>query len=75
MHGAVHKKTETIIHKILHFLEVVIAILTLLVLIGMVGLEVYKMFTVCKNAHRQAPCQHLGSAHRGDLPASHFEPR
>lgn len=46
MHGAVHKKTETIIHKILHFLEVVIAILTLLVLIGMVGLEVYKMFTV-----------------------------
>ena len=46
MHGAVHKKTETIIHKILHFLEVAIAILTLIVLVGMVGLEIYKMFTV-----------------------------
>ena len=46
MHGAIHKKTETIIHKILHFLEVSIAILTLIVLVGMVGLEIYKMITV-----------------------------
>ncbi len=46
MHGTMHKKTETIIHKILHFLEVAIAILTLVVLVGMVGLEIYKMFTV-----------------------------
>ena len=46
MHGTVHKKTETVIHKILHFIEFVIAILTLIVLVGMVGLEVYKMFTV-----------------------------
>lgn len=46
MHGVTHKKTETVIHKILHFLEFVIAILTLVVLVGMVGLEIYKMFTL-----------------------------
>ena len=46
MHGTMHKKTESVIHKILHFLEVSIAILTLIVLVGMVGLEIYKMFTV-----------------------------
>lgn len=45
MHGTTHKKTETIIHKILHFLEFIIAVLTLIVLVGMVGLEIYKMFT------------------------------
>ena len=32
--------------KILHVLEFIIAVLTLIVLIGMLGLEVYKMFTV-----------------------------
>ena len=40
-----HKKTETVIHKVLHILEFVIAIMTLLVLLGMLGVEVYKMFT------------------------------
>lgn len=41
-----HKKTETFIHKVLHMLEFVIALLTLVVLVGMVGLEVFRMFTV-----------------------------
>ncbi len=41
-----HKKTESFMHRVLHILEAIIAILTLLVLIGMLGLEVYKMFTV-----------------------------
>ena len=41
-----HKKTEKILRKILHFMEGAIAILTLLVMIGMVGVEVYRMFTV-----------------------------
>lgn len=40
------KKTETFMHKVLHILECVIAVLTLAVLIGMLGMEVYKMFTV-----------------------------
>ena len=40
------KKTESFMHRVLHILEVVIALLTLAVLIGMLGLEVYKMFTV-----------------------------
>lgn len=40
-----HKKTDWI-HKTLHFLEWLIAIITLVVLVGMLGLEVYKMFTV-----------------------------
>ena len=41
-----HKKTEKIIRKVLHFLEGVIAIMTLIVMVGMVGMEVYKMFTL-----------------------------
>ena len=41
-----HKKTATWIHKVLHFLEGIIAIITLVVLVGMVGLEIYRMFTV-----------------------------
>lgn len=41
-----HKKTEFVLRKILHFLEGFIAILTLLVMVGMIGLEIYKMFTV-----------------------------
>ena len=40
------KKTESFMHRVLHILEVVIALLTLAVLIGMLALEVYKMFTV-----------------------------
>lgn len=50
MHGTektvIHKKTESFMHRVLHTLEGIIAILTLAVLIGMLGLEVYKMFTV-----------------------------
>ena len=42
-----HKKTDWI-HKTLHFLEWLIAIITLLVLVGMLGYEIYKMFTVSK---------------------------
>ena len=41
-----HKKTATWIHKVLHTLEVIIAILTLIVLIGMLGVEIYRMATV-----------------------------
>lgn len=41
-----HKKTEKVLRKILHFMEGAIAILTLLVMIGMVGVEVYRMFTL-----------------------------
>ena len=40
-----HKKVETVIRKILHVLEFLIAVLTLIVLIGMLGLEVYRIFT------------------------------
>ena len=40
-----HKKVETVIRKILHVLEFIIAVLTLIVLLGMLGLEIYKMFT------------------------------
>ena len=41
-----HKLTEKILRKILHFLEGAIAVLTLVVMVGMIGMEVYKMFTV-----------------------------
>lgn len=41
-----HKKTELIIRKVLHFLEGVIAVMTLIVMVGMVAYEVYKMVTV-----------------------------
>ena len=40
-----HKKTDWI-HKTLHFLEWLIAIITLIVMVGMLGLEIYKMATV-----------------------------
>ena len=39
------KKVELIMHHVLHILEVIIALLTLAVLIVMLGLELYKMFT------------------------------
>ena len=39
-------KVEVIFRKILHVLEFVIALLTLCVVVGMLSLEVYKMFTV-----------------------------
>ena len=40
------EKMEVLFRKILHVMEFLIALLTLLVVIGMLGLEVYKMFTV-----------------------------
>ena len=40
------KKFSKILHTVLHILELAIAILTLAVLLGLLGLEVYKMFTV-----------------------------
>ena len=40
-----NNKSETLIHKILHILERIIAFITLAVLIGMLGLEIYRMFT------------------------------
>lgn len=40
---ALHKRSETFIHKVLHLIERVIALLTLVVLIGMLGLELYKL--------------------------------
>ena len=40
-----HKKTETFIHKVLHLLERIIAIITLVVLVGLLALEIYRMFT------------------------------
>ncbi len=41
-----HKKSTTWIHKVLHALEFIIAIITLVVLVGMLGMEIYRMFTV-----------------------------
>ena len=41
----VQKKTETFMHKVLHILECGIAILTLLVIVAMLGYEIYKIFT------------------------------
>ena len=41
-----HKTTEKILRKILHFLEGIIAIMTLLVIVAVLSYEVYKMFTV-----------------------------
>lgn len=40
------KKTDKLIHKILHIIEFIIAILTLVVMVGLMGLEIYKMVTV-----------------------------
>ncbi len=39
---ALHKKSETFIHKVLHLLERIIALMTLVVLVGMLGVELYK---------------------------------
>ena len=41
----VQKKTETFMHKVLHILECGIAILTLIVIVAMLGYELYKIFT------------------------------
>ena len=42
----VQKKTETFMHKVLHIMECIIAILTLAVIVAMLCYEVYKMFVV-----------------------------
>jgi uncharacterized membrane protein (DUF373 family) len=42
------KKHETIIHKVLHILERIIAFITLGVMLFMLGLEIYKMFTTAE---------------------------
>jgi len=41
-----HPKTEKFFHKVLHGLEFVIAMLTLVVLIGVLIMEIYQMVTV-----------------------------
>ena len=41
-----HHKITAVINKILHILEFIIAVLTLIVLVGMMGIEIYKMITV-----------------------------
>lgn len=41
-----HPKTEKFFHKVLHGLEFIIAMLTLVVLVAMLGLEVYRMVMV-----------------------------
>lgn len=38
-----HKKVEKVFNTILHILEFVIAVMTLVVLVGMLGYEIYKM--------------------------------
>ena len=43
-----HQKVEKVFRKIFHVLEFIIAVLTLLVLVGMLGLEIYRMFTVAE---------------------------
>ena len=43
-----HKKHETFIHKVLHIIERVIDFITLAVMLFMLGLEIYKMFTTAE---------------------------
>ena len=43
-----HKKHETFIHKVLHIIERIIAFITLAVMLLMLGLEIYKMFTAAE---------------------------
>ena len=43
-----HKKHETYIHKVLHIIERTIAFITLAVMLFMLGLEIYKMFTTAE---------------------------
>ena len=40
-----HKKKTDFIHRTLHWLELIIAFMTLIMLVGMLGYEVYRMFT------------------------------
>lgn len=41
-----HKKVEKIFRKILHWVEGIIAGLTLIVMLGMLGMEIYRMVTM-----------------------------
>jgi len=41
-----HKKFSSFFYLLVHVLEYAIAILTMLVLVGMLGFEIYKMFSV-----------------------------
>lgn len=41
-----HKRLSTVFYKLVHILEYVIAIMTMAVLVGLLGYEVYKMFAV-----------------------------
>ncbi len=41
-----HKKVDKVFRKILHWVEGVIATLTLVVMLGMLGMEIYKMIAV-----------------------------
>ena len=41
-----HKKVEKVFRKILHWMEGIIAAITLIVMVGMVLQEIYRMFTV-----------------------------
>lgn len=41
-----HKKVETVFRKILHWVEGIIAGLTLIVMLGMLGMEIYRMIAV-----------------------------
>ena len=43
-----HKKHETLIHKVLHIIERIIAFITLAVMLFILGLEIYKMFTTAE---------------------------
>ena len=41
-----HNKVSPIFYKAVHILEYVIAVLTMIVLVGLLGVEIYQMFTV-----------------------------
>ena len=41
-----HHKYAKFVNSVLHILELVISVLTLVVLVGMLGVEIYRMFTV-----------------------------
>lgn len=46
MNETTHKKLSNLFNKVLHTLEYFIAFVTLVVLIGMLAMEIYRMFTV-----------------------------
>lgn len=40
-----YKRLETFLHKLVHVIEFIIAILTIVVLVGLIILEIYRIFT------------------------------